>query len=169
MQIQKVLSETGTRLRPQTSPGYSHMNEFHRKIQIHMVLGVFLTGREEVVDGPGDIEWRQLQTLGQTGKGMTLDSGRFVHLLCEQHALDQKFVWQEAGKVRVITLPQPPLRLLQHYHYHIHREESAHHLHRRFLVKRFVDISQILKRKCYYQLICRLVHFPHKVVQPMLN
>lgn len=97
-------------------------------VQFHCVH--FLTSREEVVDSPRDVERRQLQTLGQAGKSVALNSGRVVHPPSKQQALDQELVWQEAGELWVQTLFRPPLWLLQQNHHHIHGKQPAHHLHK---------------------------------------
>lgn len=88
----------------------------------------FLTGREEVVDGSGDIERRQLQTLGQAVEGVALDSGRFIRPSSEQNVLNKELVRQKAGELWVLTLLWIPLGLLQQNHHHIHREQPGHHL-----------------------------------------
>lgn len=64
----------------------------------------FLTGREEVVDGPGGVEGRQFQTLGQAGQGVALDGRGGVHPPGEQQTLDQELVRQEGGELGVLAL-----------------------------------------------------------------
>lgn len=87
-----------------------------------------LTGREEVVDGSGGIERRQLQALSQAVQSMALDSGRFVHPSSKEQVLDKGAVHQETNKVRISTLLRSSLWLLQQNHHHIHREQPVHHL-----------------------------------------
>lgn len=87
-----------------------------------------LTGREEVVDGSGGVERRQLQALSQAVQSMALDSGRFIHPSSKEQVLDKGAVHQETTKVRISTLLRSSLWLLQQNHHHIHREQPVHHL-----------------------------------------
>lgn len=82
------------------------------------------------MDGPGDVERRQLQTLCQAVEGVALDSRGVVHPPSKQQALDQELVWQEASKLRVWTLLRLPLWLLKQNHHHIDGEKPVHHLHK---------------------------------------
>lgn len=80
------------------------------------------------MDGPSDVERRQLQTLCKAVERVALDSRGVVHPPSEQQALDQEFVWQETSKLRVRTLLRLPLWLLKQNHHHIDGEQPVHHL-----------------------------------------
>lgn len=73
--------------------------------------------------------------MSEAGQSVALDGWGAVGPLSKQQVMDQELVWEETGKVGILTFFWLPLWLLQQHHHHVHREQPVDHLQEEHIAK----------------------------------